>query len=254
MLLANDEAVLREGLQLLLNCQPGIAVVAEVSDCHEAVAAAKQEQPDIVLLDNNLKAENILSCIREIRRGATCAQVIILTGDDNLEEHFSAISQGAKGLVRKSDTSDVLVNAIKKVYAGEVWLDGALITRLLNEMWLLLRAGQAEAEAVNHIILDAPPQVIEEEEARKNALPDAESAKIASLTGREREIVTLIGEGLKNKEIAGRLFISVITVRHHLSSIYNKLEVSDRFELAIYAFRYGLAKIPLRPANEIPLP
>jgi len=269
VLLVKAEAVMREGLRLLLNSQPGITVVGEASNCREAVAAVSQEKPDIVLLDVNLGDEGVLACIQEIRGVAARAHMIILTGADNLEIHHSAISQGAKGLVRKSETSDVLVEAIKKVNAGEVWLDGALMARVLNEMWQLLAARQAETETVNsnHISGAAPEGSRDKEEnwdkwekeekkekgqgkAPKGGLPDAESAKIALLTEREREIVALIGKGLKNKEIAGRLFISVITVRHHLSSIFNKLEVSDRFELAIYAFRYGLAKIPLELASE----
>jgi DNA-binding NarL/FixJ family response regulator len=247
LLLVKDEAVLREGLRLLLNSQAGIIVVGEAANCSEAVATAVREQPDIVLLDSNLGDEGVLACIREIRQAAARVQVIILTGDDNLEAHYSAISQGAKGLVRKSDTSDVLVNAIKKVYAGEVWLDGTLMARVLNEMWILLAATQSDVVNPNHANGSTFHAASENGDggASKNGMPDAELAKIALLTEREREIVTLIGEGLKNKEIAGRLFISGITVRHHLSSIYNKLEVSDRFELAIYAFRYGLAKLPV---------
>jgi DNA-binding NarL/FixJ family response regulator len=243
--LVKDEAVMREGLRLLLNSQPGITVVGEVSNCRDGIAALMREQPDIVLLDVNHGDEAGCSCIRDIRRVATHTQVIILTGGDNLESHQFVISQGAKGLVRKSETSEVLVRAIKKVHAGEVWLDGMLMARVLNELWLLLAARQAESEGVdtNHAICPAP-QVIKVESSPNGKPPDTESAKIALLTERERQIVALIGKGLKNKEIANRLFISVITVRHHLSSIFDKLEVSDRFGLAIYAFRYGLAEIP----------
>jgi len=247
--LVKDEAVMREGLRLLLNSQPGITVVGEVSSCCEGVTAVMEEQPDIILLDakhgRNHRDECGLSCIREIRRAAAHAQLIILTGDDNLEVDHFVISQGAKGLVRKSETSDVLFSAIKKVHAGEVWLDGTLMARVLNELWLLLADRQTDGEAVNsnHVHVP-PPEVIKVDRASRYRLPDAESAKIALLTEREREIVELIGKGLKNKEIADRLFISVVTVRHHLSSIFDKLEVADRFGLAIYAFRYGLAEIP----------
>jgi len=254
--LVNNEPVTREGLRLLLNSQPGISVVGAVSNCLEGIAAVMQDQPDIVLLDINPGDERGLACIQEIRRVAALAQVIILTGADNLDLHYAAVSRGAKGLVRKSETSDVLIKAIKKVHAGEAWLDGMLMARVLNEMWLLLSVSQAEAEAIhpNHIPYLAPeiikvgvapnggPPIVD---MAPNGRPtDAESTKIALLTEREREIVSLIGHGLKNKEIAGRLFISVVTVRHHLSSVFEKLEVSDRFGLAIFAFRHGLAEIP----------
>jgi len=243
--LVKDEPVTREGLRLLLNSQPGITVVGEVSNCREGIATVMQDQPDVVLLDINLGDERGLTCIQEIRRVAALAQVIILTGASNLELHYSAVRRGAKGLVRKSETTDVLVKAIKKVHAGEAWLDGMLMARVLNEMWLLLEARQVEAEAVNpNHIPGLAPEIIKVEVAPFGGPHGVESAKIAFLTEREREIVALIGQGLKNKEIADRLFISVVTVRHHLSSIFEKLDVSDRFGLAIYAFQHGLAEIP----------
>jgi DNA-binding NarL/FixJ family response regulator len=243
--LVKDEPVTREGLRLLLNSQPGITVVGEVSNCREGIAEVMRNQPDIILMDINLGDERGLTCIQEVRRVATLAEVIILSGSDNLDLHHSAISRGAKGLVRKSETSDILVKAIKKVHAGEVWLDGMLMARVLNEFWFLLAATQAEAEASNPDHAPGPrPEVVKVNGASNGGPPGAESTKIALLTEREREIVGLIGQGLRNKEIADRLFISVVTVRHHLSSIFDKLEVSDRFGLAIYAFRYGLAEIP----------
>ncbi|HKQ75631.1 MAG TPA: response regulator transcription factor [Blastocatellia bacterium] len=239
--LVKDEPVTREGLRLLLNSQPGITVVGEVSSCSEGIAAALRERPDIILMDINLADERGITCIREIRSVAAPAQIIILSGADNLELHLSAISHGAKGLVRKSETSDVLVKAIRRVHAGEVWLDGLLMARILNELWLLLAASQGEVVAATPDHIPIPqPEVVKV----NGGPPGAESAKIALLTEREREIVVLIGLGLRNKEIADRLFISVVTVRHHLSSVFEKLEVSDRFGLAIYAFRYGLAEIP----------
>src|SRR5215510_8085695 len=147
--LIKDETVTREGLRLLLNSHPGITVVGEVSNCREGIVAVMRDQPDIILMDINLGDDYWLACIQEIRRVATLAQVIILTGSENLEIHHSAISRGAKGLVRKSETSDVLVKAIKKVHAGEVWLDGLLMARVLNELWLLHEANQDKAVAVN---------------------------------------------------------------------------------------------------------
>src|SRR5262249_37413975 len=208
--LVKDEPVTREGLRLLLNSQPGITVVGEISNCREGIAAVMQDKPDVVLLDINLGDERGLTCIQEIRRVAALAQVIILTGADNLELHYSAISRGAKGLVRKSETSDVLIKAIKKVHAGEGWLDGRLMARVLNEMWLLLEARQAEAVNPSHIP-GFSPEIIKVERAPNvgppgvevaphGGPPGAESAKIALLTEREREIVSLIGHGLKNKE------------------------------------------------------
>ena len=109
----------------------------------------------------------------------------------------------------------MLVKAVRKVHAGEVWLDRVMMADVLTR---ITRGG----------------------ENRDNP----EAAKISSLSAREREVVDLIGMGLKNKEIAERLFLSEVTIRHHLTSIYNKLGVSDRLELLIYAYRHGLVQLP----------
>jgi len=123
---------------------------------------------------------------------------------------------GAMGVVLKEHAPDVLIKAIEKVHAGEIWLDRPTMGRMLREM-----TGKDEKEI------------------------DPELTKIESLTQREREVVALIAEGLKNRQIGERLFISETTVTHHLSSIYSKLGVSDRLELVIYAFTHKI-----KPGND----
>jgi DNA-binding NarL/FixJ family response regulator len=120
------------------------------------------------------------------------------------------------GIVAKDKAADVLINAIKVVRKGEAWLDPATTASMLGEM----------------------------SRAPKPKPLDPEAEKIATLTNREREVVTLIGEGIRNKEIADRLFISETTVRHHLTSIFDKLDVDDRVELLIYAYKHKLADPP----------
>jgi DNA-binding NarL/FixJ family response regulator len=120
------------------------------------------------------------------------------------------------GLVLKEKAAEVLLKAIERVHAGEVWLDRTLLASVLGD---LTRAS-----------LKQPI--------------DPEAIKIATITAREREVIGLIGQGLKNRQIGERLFISETTVRHHLTSIFGKLEVADRLELVIYAYRYGLARPP----------
>jgi DNA-binding NarL/FixJ family response regulator len=119
------------------------------------------------------------------------------------------------GVVLKEDAADLLLKAIEKVYKGEAWLDRLTLGSLIFQM------SSQEKETV-----------------------DPRTRKIASLTDRERQVIALIAEGLKNRQIADRLFISHVTVTHHLSSIYGKLGVSDRLELVIYAFANKLAKMP----------
>jgi two-component system nitrate/nitrite response regulator NarL len=145
--------------------------------------------------------------------------VIVVTGVRAPEEHYRAVHLGAMGLVRKEQAADVLIQAIEKVHAGEVWLEAAMVTRALAEMSGQRAVGEAQT--------------------------NLEAAKIARLTAREREVITLIGEGLYNSQIAARLSISEATVSHHLTSIFAKLGIANRFDLVIYAYRHGLAE-PLR--------
>jgi len=141
--------------------------------------------------------------------------VLVLTGSRDSAIHQKAAQLGAMGVVLKEDAADLLLKAIEKVYRGEAWLDRVTMGTLLFQM-----ANQD-----------------------KDTL-DPRAKKISTLTDRERQVIALIAEGLKNRQIAERLFISPTTVTHHLSSIYSKLGVSDRLELVIYAFANKLAKMP----------
>ena len=188
----------------------------EAGTCAAAAAAAERAQPDIILLDIDLDGTNALECLPALVKAAPRARVLVLTGLSDAGVHMQALRAGAMGLVLKEKAADVLLKAIDKVHQGEVWFDRATMGNVLSEM--SLGGGQGP---------DNP-----------------EKSKIVSLTDREREVVTLIGEGLKNKHIAERLFISETTVRHHLTSIFDKLGVSDRLELVIYAYRHNLAQPP----------
>lgn len=244
ILLIDDQVIVREGLRLLLESQTGLNVVGDAASCKEAVALARAEQPDVVLLDLDLGDSHGLTCLTELLTVAPKTRVLILTGVYDLDVHHAAISNGAMGIVRKLEAGDVLVKAIRKVSAGEVWLDGVLMARVLSDLWNT-RTPAGEAPAPTPQLSDKERQVAEMWRPKNASQDDYESVKIARLTEREREVVTLIGEGLRNQQIADRLCISVITVRHHLSSIFSKLEVGDRFELAIYSYRHGLAKPPM---------
>jgi two-component system nitrate/nitrite response regulator NarL len=246
ILLVENQTIVRAGLKLILESQSGLNVVAEASNSSEAVAAAEQSQPDVVLLDLDPDGEIGPDCLIEILRAVPQTRVLVLTGNGDLELHCEAIYNGAVGLVRKFEPADVLLKAIRKVYADEVWLDGALMARLLRDL-RSARNIQPPIEIVSNGTSHAKPDRHGEDRPRSipyKTTPE-EAVKIAQLTDRELEVVALVGEGLRNQQIADRLFISVITVRHHLSSVFSKLEVKDRFELAIYAYRHGLARLPL---------
>ena len=216
ILIVDDHAVIRAGLRLLIETDQRFVVCEEAGTCGDAVEAAERAQPDLILLDIDLDGENALECLPTLLRAAPGVRVLILTGLNGTGVHAEALKAGAMGLVLKEKAAGVLMKALNKVHQGEVWFDRTTMGSVLAEM---SRGGGRAGE-------------------------DPEAAKIASLTDRERDVVTLIGEGLKNKHIAERLFISETTVRHHLTSIFDKLCVADRLELVIYAYRHNLAKPP----------
>ena len=212
----DDHVIVRAGLRMLIDNHEGMIVVGEAGTRIDALAITAQEQPDIILLDLDIGGESGLDFLRELLGSATQARVLVLTGVRDPEAHRRAVHLGAMGLVFKDKAAEVLIKAIEKVHAGEVWLDRSLTASVLSE----------------------------KSQADQSRMTDPEDAKIGSLTTREREIVGLVCEGLKNKQIGDRLFISEATVRNHLTSILSKLGVSDRFELALYSYRQHLAKPP----------
>ena len=212
----DDHVIVRAGLRMLIDNHEGMIVVGEAGTRIDAVAITAHEQPDIILLDLDIGGESGLDFLRELLGSAAHARVLVLTGVREPEAHRRAVHLGAMGLVFKDKAAEVLINAIEKVHAGEVWLDRSLTASVLSE----------------------------KSQADQTGMTDPEAEKIGSLTAREREIVGLVCEGLKNKQIGERLFISEATVRNHLTSILGKLGLSDRFELALYSYRQHLAKPP----------
>jgi two-component system, NarL family, nitrate/nitrite response regulator NarL len=216
VLLIDDHAMFRTGLRLAIESRPGIKVVAEAATSAEALAAAARESPDIILLDLDLGEESGFELLPELIASGHAGRVILLTGMRDPEAHRRAVRMGAVGLVLKEHAIETVLKAIEKVNAGEAWLDRMMIATILRE--------RSRPDVANG--------------------RSAEAAKIATLTERERQVISLIGEGLKNREIADRMFISEATVRHHLTSIFNKLGVEDRLELVIYAYQHHLAELP----------
>ena len=216
ILLIDDHVIVRAGLRMLIENHKGMVVVGEAGTRIDALAIAAREKPQVILLDLDMGNESGLDFLRELLDAAAGARVVMLTGVRDPEAHRRAVHLGAMGLVLKDKATEVLIKAIEKVHAGEVWLDRSLTASVLSEM----------------------------SQAREIRRADPDTRRISSLTDREREIVGLVCEGLKNKQIGDRLFISEATVRNHLTSILSKLELSDRFELALYAYRHHLAKPP----------
>jgi two-component system nitrate/nitrite response regulator NarL len=218
VLLIDDYQLVRTGLRLLIERNPHMTVVGEATIGAEAIEIAARERPDIVLLDLNMGGESGLNLLPGLFAAAN-TRVILVNGERAPDEYLRAVRMGVMGLVRKEQAAEILIQAIEKVYAGETWLERALVARVLTVISGQRGAGQDQAAI--------------------------EASKIARLTPREREAVALIGEGLYNKQIAERLSISQVTVSHHLTSIFHKLGLANRFDLVVYAYHHGLTK-PLR--------
>jgi two-component system nitrate/nitrite response regulator NarL len=218
VLIVDDHQLVRTGLRMLIESQPEMKMVGQAGNGAEALALAASEKPNLILLDIDLGDENGLDFLTELLQTATDARVLVLTGVKDVETHRRAARLGAAGLVLKEHAAEILLKAIRKVHQGEFWLDRSMMSSLMNEM------------------------------TRPDKKLDPEKAKITTLTDREHEVIVLIAEALKNKQIAERLFISETTVTHHLSSTFSKLGVSDRLELVIYAFAHHLAKMPRQPS------
>jgi DNA-binding NarL/FixJ family response regulator len=213
IMIVDDHVVIRSGLRMLIEHDQRMKVVAQAGNRTEALERAMLEKPDVIVLDLLLGDEDGLSFLPELCEASPGSRVLVLTGVQNPDAHRRAIRRGAMGIVLKEHAADQLLKAILKVNQGEVWIERSMMGSMIQEF-------------------------------NKPTMVDPEVSKIESLTDREREVILLIGEGLKNKQVGERLFISETTVTHHLSSVFSKLEVSDRLELIIYAFRHGLAKIP----------
>ncbi len=224
--------VVRAGLRRLLEHHEDVEVIAEYGATSEALAA--RDRCDVIVVDTDceeiaLRAVSALAAASESR-------ILVFTSAADPRVSTRAIELGAAGVVSKDASASIVVRAVLKVHAGELWLDRAQTAAVLSRA---MRRGR-----------------------------DPETLKIASLTKREREIVGLVGEGLRNSAIAERLFISEATVRNHLTSVLSKLELSDRFDLAVYAFRHELIPAPdglpprvivpaagdRRPARPVPVP
>jgi two-component system, NarL family, nitrate/nitrite response regulator NarL len=219
VVIVHSHQIILEGLRMLVDSWTSTRVVGVASDRTDAVKIISSERPDIVLLDFESDSDQGTEWFCELSSASPESRLIVLTQGRNPELHHEVIGLGAVGIVDKQSPVELLSRAFEKVHAGEIWLDRAILSRLIKQR--------------HH-------------NGKEENTISPEAARIGSLTDREREVVTLVGEGLKAKHIASRLFISETTVRHHLTTIFSKLNVSDRFELLIYAYKYGLATPPCR--------
>lgn len=205
LVIADDHAIFRDGLRRLLESEPGFAVVAEASDGVQAVAAARDLKPDILLLDVSMPRMGGLEALHAPELGAT--RVILLTAAIESRELLRAVQAGVRGVVLKDSATRELIEGIHRVMDGRLLLGAEMADDL--------------AKAVRH--------------------SGTERERPYGLTPRESEIVEAIAAGESNREIAARLNISLQTVKHHLTSIFDKTGTASRLELALFAIRHGIA-------------
>ena len=209
LLLADEPAVVRSGLRMLLQAQPDMVIIGEAETGREAVQRAVELAPDVVLMDIEMPGMNGIEATRRIKAEAPATAVLALTMYEDDQYFFEMLRAGASGYVPKRAAPDELVSAIRAAGRGEVFLYPSLAGRLVRDY--LQRGPAGEGDAPND-----------------------------ELTPREQEVLTLIAEGYSNNEIADRLVISAKTVDRHRENIMRKLNLHNRVDLVKYALRKGL--------------
>ena len=206
-------SLIRDSLQLLLDADRELCVIDTVSTTSELFEKISRRRPDVILvclMDNENQNIEVFS---ELCRTAPQSKVVILSSPNSSLDFSSAIKLGVSGIVSTNQHPRILIRAITQVSQGEVWLNQKLLAQLLDNNFKDLNGGKKHAN--------------------KRFYND-------NLTPRELEVVAMIGFGMNNKDISKKLYISEATVRHHLSSIYGKLNIEDRLNLAIYAYRHQI--------------
>ncbi|HEX9161929.1 MAG TPA: response regulator transcription factor [Thermoanaerobaculia bacterium] len=211
VVVCGNQPIMRSALRLLVDTRPNYQVALDTDVCPTALLITRELNIDAVLLDFDLHDADPerLATLQALLEAAPSVPVLILTTDPDSDACHQAFQMGVRGLVLKSKTLDDLFGAIDRIRRGDIWLEGPALQKLL-------RQGSKPKQS-------------------------SETSKIALLTKREREIVETVACGLTNRQVAQQLFISDATVRHHLCTIFEKLGISSRGELIVYAYRHNLA-------------
>ncbi|HET8549789.1 MAG TPA: response regulator transcription factor [Bryobacteraceae bacterium] len=213
VIIADDHPIVRDGLRKLLSLEDDIDVIGEASDGREVLTLVQQTDPDVVLLDLRMPNLDGLSALQALQQMNKRSKIIVLTASEDKNEFVQAMKLGCSGIVLKQTAPELIVKSIRKVFSGEIWLDSHTTAAVMRQF-------------------AAPGEVI--------GGGGGKGRERSPLSAREREIVSLVAQGYKNKEMAEKMFISEQTVKNHLHNIFDKLGVSDRLELALYAIHKGL--------------
>lgn len=215
IVILGDYSIFRIALRMLVESGENLKVVAEISNVNEIFNLSVSQTPDLILVDlpEEGESEELFDVLTQF---VDKTPILILAGSNNVNIYQKCLRSGINGLVLKEKDADVLFKAIKSVHKGEFWFDRVsmrqTIRELVNEKQMLFETPRIAAHNI--------------------------------LTEREKQVVDLVCKGLKNKEIADKLFITETTIRHHLSSIFEKLKLTSRLELVIYSFKNNLVELP----------
>ena len=216
IVILDNHTLFRAAIRCIIESQPGMEVVGESGSLVESLDIITNLKPDINLIEMNLTGQPDPDILSSFVKASDGTRLILVTETTDPKVLQKAVESGIVGVVYKTQTPEVLIKAIEKVYAGEVWIERSVIANVLTSLARNQPAGKvgSETDGTTH------------------------------LSEREKEVVRLIGMGYKNKRISTEMFISETTVRHHLTSIYSKLGVTDRLELLVYAHQNGLVTTP----------
>jgi DNA-binding NarL/FixJ family response regulator len=209
ILVCDDQAIIRDGLALMLNLERDMQVVGMAEDGHDAMVLMEQHTPDLVLMDLKMPGVNGVEATRQIRRQHPTTKILVLTTYDDDSWIFDAIRAGANGYLLKDTPREQLIAAIRGTIAGKAYVDPDIASKLL------LRVASNQSQPATQIT--------------------------NKLTEREIDVLRLIAQGLSNSDIAKRIYLSEGTVRNHVSAILTKLNLADRTQAAVLAIQHGLA-------------
>ncbi|GAA1982500.1 response regulator transcription factor [Isoptericola halotolerans] len=227
VLLVDDQALVRSGFRLILSVEDDLEVVGEAADGAEAVEAARELRPDVVLMDVQMPVMDGIEATRRIA-AENLAPVLVLTTFDTDDYVFDALAAGASGFLLKNSDAEHLVEAVRTVAEGQALLSPQVTRRVVDRM---VSAGSADSPALRSATGRPAP------EQPAAVPPSAPGADL--LTPRELEVLTLVGRGLSNAEIAAELFLGEATVKTHVSNVLSKLHLRDRVQAVVYVHRHA---------------
>ncbi len=213
--IADAHPIVLQGLRSVLLEHSALQLVGEANDGPDTLERVVELEPDVVLLDPKLPNSDGLHVLRGIQTRAPKSKVILFAAAEHKDEFVEAMKLGCSGILLKEAPTNLIEKSIQRVYAGEIWLDSTTTAAVIRQF-----ASPSDFQTPH-----------------SNGKPSRERAQLSQ---REREIIILIAQGYKNKEIAEKMFITEQTVKNHLHNVFDKLGVSDRLELALYAIHNSL--------------